>query len=196
MKKHILVLMVIIGLVIVNSCKKEPTPTTLELSIIDEFGNIVSGASVELYSSETDWNNASNQIGTTLTSNALGKVRFNTVSNIKYYWFVEKDCKNNVNGTITSTSALTANINNTFNVIITSTGTLKFVSTSNYPYRIYINGVVAFEMNGGTTHYEYYMPIGSYSIRVLQLSGYVISPTDLTYTGTLNCGSTLLTTFP
>lgn len=196
MKKNILILMTFIGLVMLSSCKKEPTPTSLELLLKDELGNIVSGASVELYSSETDWNNASNQIGTTLTSDALGKVVFNNVSNIKYYWFAEKDCKNNVNGAITSSSALTSNIKNTFNIILTSTGTLKFVSTSNYQYRIYINGVATYDMNGGTTQYRYYMPVAAYSIRVLQLNGYVISPTDITYTGTLNCGSTLLTTFP
>jgi len=40
------------------------------------------------------------------------------------------------------------------------------------------------------------MPTGSYSIRVLQLSGYVFTPTDQTYTGTLSCGQTMTTTFP
>jgi hypothetical protein len=196
MKKNILILIAIIGLAILSSCKKEPTPTSLELTFKDVLGNSVSGASVKLYSSQTDWNNGSNQVGTTQFSDATGKVNFNDLSNIKYYWFAEKDCINNVNGSVTTTSALTANLNNTLNVILSSTGTLKFINTSSNPYRIYINGTVAFDMNGGTTQYKYYMPIGSYSLRVLQISGYVIYPTDMTYTGTLSCGFTLIATFP
>ncbi|SRR5450759_1993260 len=196
MKKNILILMAFIGLAILSSCKKEPTPTSLELTLKDDLGNSVSGASVKLYSSQTDWNNDLNQVGTTQFSDASGKVKFSDLSNINYYWFAEKDCKNNVNGAVTTTSALTANVNNPLNVILSSTGILKFVSTSSNPYRIFINGTATFDMNGGTTQYEYYMPTGSYSLRVLQLSGYVISPTDITYNGTLNCGSTLIITFP
>lgn len=197
MKKSILILMVIITLAIPSSCKKdEPTPTSLELTLKDELGNIVSGAAVKLYSSQTDWNNGSNQVGTTQTSNAAGVVTFTNVSNIKYYWFAEKDCKNNVNGGIASASALTANTINTFNIVLSSTGTLKFVNTSSNPYHIYINGVAITDLNGGSTLSDYYMPIGAYSLRVLQISGYILSPTDKTYTGTLTCGGTLLVTFP
>jgi hypothetical protein len=199
MKKVIFLIIALIGLMTINSCKKEevkPTPTSLEVTLKDNLGNKISGASVKLYSSQTNWNNGANQVGTTQFSDASGKVKFNDLSNIKYFWFAEKDCQNNVNGGITTTSALTANVNNTVDVILSSTGTLKFVSTSSNPYRIYINGNAAFDMNGGTTQFKYYMPTGSYSIRVLQLSGYVISPTDKTYTGTIGCGQTLTTTFP
>ena len=179
-------------------CKKDstPTPTSLELTLTDNLGNPISGASVKLYSSQTDWSNGTNQVGTTQFSGALGKVDFNNLSNIKYYWFAEMDCKNNVNGAITSTLALTSNVNNPFNVILSSTGTLTFVNTSSNPYQIYINGTASYTLNGGTTLNVNYMPIGSYSLRVVQLSGYAISPTDKTYTGTLNCGSSLTTTFP
>jgi hypothetical protein len=203
MKKYILMFLVLAGLTIISSCSKDddvqpvqPVQTSLELTLKDNLGNIISGAAVKLYSSQTDWNNGTNQVGTTQFSDASGKVKFNNLSNIKYYWFAEKDCQNNVNGAVTTTSALTANVNNTLNVILTSTGTLRFVSNSNNPYRIFINGTVAFDMNGNTTQVRNYMPTGSYSIRVLQLSGYVFSPTDQTYTGTLGCGQTLTTTFP
>lgn len=197
MKKSILILMVIISLAIPSSCKKdEPTPTSLELTLKDELGNVVSGAAVKLYASQTDWTNGTNQVGATQTSDASGKVTFSSLSNIKYYWLVEKDCKNNVNGGVTSASALTANVINPFNIILSSTGTLKFVNTSSNPYHIYINGVAITDLNGGTTLFDYYMPIGAYSLRVLQISGYVLTPTDKTYTVTLTCGGTLTTTFP
>lgn len=203
MKSKLFLLTLLVVLTILSSCKKDDddiqptiTPTSLELTLKDDLGNIVTGASVKLYSSQTDWSNGTNQVGITQFSDASGKVKFSDLSSIKYYWLAEKDCKNNANGRVTSTSALTANINNTINVILSSTGTLKFVSTSSNPYRIYINGTAAFDMNGGITQYNYYMPTGSYSIRVLQLSGYLFTPTDRTYTGTLNCGQTITITFP
>jgi hypothetical protein len=199
MKKIILLLTVFVSVAILNSCTKDdvqPTPTSLELTLKDELGNIVSGASVKLYSSQTDWSNGTNQVGATQFSDVSGKVSFSDLSSIKYYWDAEMDCKNNVNGGITTTSALTANVNNTANIILSSTGTLKFINTSSNPYRVYVNGTEVFDMNGGTTQYQNYMPTGSYSVRILQLSGYVFSPTDETYSGTIGCGQTMTTTFP
>lgn len=206
MKNYILIFSIITGLLFLNSCSKDddddvqPTPTTvptsLELTLKDNLGNSVSGASVKLYSSESDWENETNQIGSTQTSDASGKVKFNDLSNIKYYWLAKKDCQNNVNGAVTTTSELTANTVNSLNVILSSTGTLRFVSTSTNPYRIFINGTAAFEMAGGTTENLFYVPTGSYSIRVLQLSGYVFTPTDQTYTANVGCGQTITTTFP
>jgi len=205
MKNYILIFSIITGLLFLNSCKKDdddvqPTPTTiptsLELSLKDNLGNNVSGASVKLYSSESDLENGTNQIGSTQTSDASGKVKFNELSNIKYYWLAEKDCQNNVNGAVTTTSVLTANTVNSLNVILTTTGTLRFVCTSTNPYRIFINGTAAFDMDGGTTRNLFYAPTGSYTIRVLQLSGFVITPTDQTYSGNVTCGQTLTTTFP
>ena len=174
----------------------QPQPTTLEITLKDELANLLTGVSVKLYPSQDDWINGTNQVGTTLTSDASGKVKFSSLSALKYYWFAEKDCKNNVNGGITTVSALTVNTNNTVEVILTGTGTLKFTNTSSNPYRIYINGVSTYDLPGGLVLYKYYKPTGAYTLRVLQLSGYALYPTDLTYSGTLACGSTLSTTFP
>ncbi len=200
MKKLLTLTGLLIGLTIITSCKKEdkePEKTTsLEISIKDELGNAVSGASVKLYSSDSDWKNGTDQVGSTQYSDASGTVKFDNLSNIRYYWFAEKDCKNNFNGSNTTTTPLTSKTNNTVNSIIYGTGTLKFVSTSSNPYRIYINGSAVFDMNGGATEIRTYMPAASYSLRVLQLSGYLIYPTDQTYTGVLGCGQTLTTTFP
>jgi hypothetical protein len=92
--------------------------------------------------------------------------------------------------------ALTENFNNTSTTVISSTGTLAFVNNSTNPYAVYINGTYEFDAAGGETSHSNYRPTGSYSIRVLQESGYLIYPTDQTYTGTLECGQTLTTTFP
>jgi PKD repeat protein len=171
-------------------------PTSLEITLKDELANIVTGASVKLYSSVTDWSNGTNQVGTTLTSDASGKVKFSALYPLKYYWLAEKDCKNNWNGGNTTASSLTANTNNTLDVILTSTGSLAFINTSSNPYRIFINGVSTYDLPGGYSILYKNKPIGAYTLRVLQLSGYALYPTDLTYNATLNCGLTLSITFP
>lgn len=197
MKKSILILMVI-GLAVISSCKKAQTLTqiSLELRLKDTADKAVSGVAIKLYASETDWKNGSNQIGTTQISDTFGKVKFNDLSNIKYYWFAEKDCQNNMNGVFTTAVALIANVDYTIPVFLAGTGILKFVNTSGNPYRIFINGTDSFDMNGGTTQNTYYKPTVAYALRVLQLSGYAVSPIDSTYRGTLTCGSTLITSFP
>ena len=102
-----------------------------------------------------------------------------------------------VHKTYTSVNNLTANVVNQFNVSTTSTGTLKFISNSTNPYKIYLDGNIIFSsFPGGATDYEYFVPTGFHTIRVLQLSGYLLAPTDKTYTGTVTCGANLVTTFP
>lgn len=172
------------------------TPTSLQITIKDDLGNPVVGASVKLYSSITDWTNETNQVLTTQTSNANGVVVFSPLSAIKYFWKITKDCQNNLMGGNTTTTALTANNLNTINAVLAKTGTLTFKNNSTNPYDVFVNGVLTVaNMAGGTTQ-SFIAPIGSYSIRVLQKSGYLISPTDKTYTGSLSCGGSLLTSFP
>lgn len=196
MKHFILILIVVIGLASFNSCDVEPNPTSLEITVKDDLGNPISGATVKLYIEFADLQNQRDQIGTTQISDALGKVKFDNLDAIKYYWFAESDCLNNYNGSVTTTDALTEGLNNTLTTILTSTGTLKLKSNSTNPYKIYINGTYEFDVEGGETTYSFYRPTGSYSIRVLQKSGYLIYPTDITYTGTINCGSNFEVIFP
>ena len=198
MKKELLRICVLFIMVFFVSCSKdspEPTPTSLELTLRDELGNVVSGATVKLYSSATDLINGTNLVGSIQYSDAAGKVKFSNLSNIIYYWYAEKDCKNNAYGTITTTTPLTSNVNNQLNVVLSSTGTIKFVNTSSDPYAVYINGTFGFNMNGGATEYRS-GKTGSYSIRVLQLSGYFFTPTEETFNVALTCGQTFSVTFP
>ncbi|MEI6823497.1 MAG: PKD domain-containing protein [Bacteroidota bacterium] len=171
-------------------------PTRLQLNLKDNIGNVVSGATVKLYASLSDWTNGTNQVGTTQISDAAGNVMFSNLSSTYYYWFAENGCSNNANSGNTTSNPLNANVINYGSTILSSTGTLKFVNTSTNPYHVYINGVLSFDMNGGTTKYKYYVPIGYYTLRVLQISGYVLYPTDETFTGTISCGTTLTTTYP
>ena len=171
-------------------------PTALQITIKDNLGNPVTGATVKLYSSTNDWTNETNQLLTTQTSNANGVVTFSPLSSILYYWKVTSGCQNNFFGSNTTANALTANVTNTVTTVLGGTGTLAFSNTSTNPYDVYVNGTVQItNMAGGTTK-NLIVPVGAYTIRVLQKSGYLISPTDKTYNGTLSCGLTLTTTFP
>lgn len=192
MKKNNLFLLLLSGLIILNSCKNDDslTPISLELTIRDNLGNAVSEASVKLYASQTDWSNETTQVGVTQFSDESGKVKFNDLSNTVYYWLVEKGCQNNVNGIVTTTSALAENTN--MGVVLSSTGTLSFANTSSDSYRVFINQTPELDMDGGTTEFRYNIPTGSYSIRVVQLNGSI----DQTYKETLGCGQTLTVTFP
>lgn len=193
----------VLTLIFIGSCSKNdstpatPDPTELEITVLDVRTNVVAGAQVKLFATLIDWQNGTNQVGSTLTSNSSGVVTFTNLQPSKYYWDISKSCQNNYNTTYTTTSSLTANTVNSVNSQIISTGTLVFKNTSPNPYKVELNGNTLYSnMNGGTSNTRYYAPTGDYTIKVTQLSGYLISPTVKSYTGTLSCGSTLSTTFP
>jgi uncharacterized protein (DUF2141 family) len=201
MKKQIIYLAILCFAVFTTifSCKKEtsiPPDTSLEIIVTDELGNKVQGASVALFSSESDWESGNNQIAPSQLSDVSGRVVFTQLSPKKYYWGVIKDCKNNINGSSTTTTTIAANTTNKITTVIQATGTLQLVNNSTNPYSIYINGVLTSNMEGGTTKSLAFQPTGYYTIRVLQISGYAFTPTDETFTGNLICGGSLITTFP
>lgn len=196
MKRSIFSLAMIIATAFsIVSCKKETAPpdTALELTVSDELGNKVNGATVALFLSLSDWQNLTNQVTPDQSTNAEGVVKFSKLASAKYYWAVIKDCKNNYNGSNTTTIPLTVNTTTKIGTVISSTGTLKFVNTSSSAYSIYVNGVLTIgALASGATQSLPAKPTGSYTIRVEQIGGSNIK----TYTGTLNCGGTLTTTFP
>jgi hypothetical protein len=197
MKKIALLMTGIICLVC--SCKKSgttsPPTTSLQITVTDNLGNTVQGALVALYSSESDFNNDVNRVNLQ-TTDSKGIVTFSNLQAIKYYWFAQNGCRNNIFGSVMTTNPITANIKNTVTTILQSTGVLKFVNTSTNPYHVYVNNQLYTDLAGGATKSTEFALAGSYTIRVVQISGYIVSPTDKTYTGTLSCGGTLTTTFP
>lgn len=184
-------------LILTIACKKETTPlpppeTSLKITVNDELGNAVSGATVALLDDEE-----LTQIGVTQTTDANGVVTFQKLTPRKYAWAAVKGCKNNANGSGISVSPLTANITNTVTTVISGTGTISLTNISTNPYHVYVNGELMFSsMPGGTTETLQFRPTGNYTIRILQVSGYVFEPTDITYTGNLECGGTLVASFP
>jgi hypothetical protein len=192
-------ILVVATLILFSNCSKKnsspPPDTVLKMTVTDNLGNPVSGATVTLYLSQSSFLNQTNAI-TSNTTGTNGIAIFSGLSPVVYYWRVIKGCQTNFNGAITS-SALTANITNNTIVVLQSVGNLKMVNNSSNPYKIYINGVLtvaSFPGNSNQTFTD--APIGAYTIRVVQLSGFAVSPTDETFTGNLTCGLTLVTTFP
>ena len=171
-------------------------PTELIITVNDNLGTPVSGATVELYSSSADLATRTNAI-VSKTTNASGQVIFSSnMSPIKYYWWAEKGCLNNVAGINSTSGPIVANDNNVITTMLGKTGTLQMVNNSSNPYKVYINAVEVFTMNGGSVKYFYYIPEGLPTVRVLQLTGYILYPTDETFYPGITCGNVTTQTFP
>lgn len=184
------------------SCKKEkanpPKPiTSLKITVNSETSGrpVPSGVSVSLYASLSDWENKTNAVGTKSTDDN-GTVTFSDLSPMKYYFFVSTDCFNNGYNKMATAGAIIKDVVNSETTEIGQAGKLIFNNNSTDLYRIYVNGVALVELAGGLSYSIPYRPAGFYTIRVLQLNGYIINPTDQTYTGTLVCGGALQTSFP
>lgn len=188
---------------ILFACSKSsstPAPTILEtalqIKVLDNLGNPVSGASVKLYSTQTDFNNGTNQTSVTQTTNSSGIVTFQALIPTRYYWYAYLDCKSNLFGSITTTNDLTANITNNVTTIIASTSTLTLKNNSANPYSISMDGAIINSSIAGNSSIDYKIPSGNHTIVVTQLSGYLLVPTIKTYTINPTCGQILIQAFP
>jgi hypothetical protein len=187
---------------LLNSCSKKdvpppppPSSTDLKIVVSDPGGARVANAGVWLYNTQSDWTYSTNPIKH-LTTDANGEVLFTKLSPVRYWYSVKIGCMNNNNTAHAVSTSLPSGKTTTAATILQQTGTLRFVNRSSNPYRIYINGVQVIDQNGGSTLDLQLEPAEPKTIRVLQLSGYAVSPTEKTYTGTLSCGGLLTTTYP
>lgn len=202
MKKSIIFFMAIALAITFSACSKAKNPppppvaeTILNVNVVSSNGTPVSNASVTLYASSADWDNQVNALSVK-TTDAAGTVSFTGLSDIKYYFFAKQDCFNNGYNSVSTAGPIQLNVTTTAIATIDQAGSLIFKNTSVNPYKIYINGTSYFDVLGNSVKTVKYKPAGPYTLRVLQLSGYVLTPTDRTYNGTLLCGGTLTTTFP
>jgi len=198
----------ILVLFLISSCKKnetapdaasgqaQPSPTSLSITFNDTSGNFISGVTASLYSSLSDWTNRTNQVASSLVSDANGKVTFSAnLSPIQYYWWAEKDCQNNFFG-LQTTSALTSNANSSVACTLYPTGTLTLTNTASVYYIIGFNGAFAFDMDRGTTKTINYLHPGSLWVRVLQGTGFPNFPIDESFYVNVTCGSIDSISFP
>ncbi len=190
MKKLNILLVLFSALTFFNSCnsdeESEPLTTKLELTVKDNTENIVPNATVKLYSTLTDLNNQTNQIGATQHSDIDGKVTFNNLSAQNYFWLAENECSNNINGVFMTSEALTPNITNVLTTDISGTGTLKFVNDNSTQIEIILNATDHYFIEGGMTFYIYNRKSGEeIGIEILR-PGYVYFHPSFT----LECGET------
>lgn len=71
--------------------------TTLHITVRDDLGNIVEGATVQLFETEDDYNKEENVVAEGATDK-YGIVKFKDLKAISYYVIVRKDDKDNSGG--------------------------------------------------------------------------------------------------
>ncbi|MEP7195405.1 MAG: hypothetical protein ABI851_02730 [Saprospiraceae bacterium] len=177
----------------VISCSKSDDPATLELTVLDNLGNRVVGATVLLYTSQQDYD--LNQNFTGFTTNTEGELTVKELNGDKYFWRINKGCLSNQFSTITTSGTLNLGVVNKVNCIVGPTATIYLKNNSTDPYKVYINGVVALEVNGKAI-IPLLIAAQITTIRVLQLSGYVLYPIDKNYISNLSCDQTETIEFP
>jgi uncharacterized GH25 family protein len=70
-------------------------PTTLRITVMDDLGNRVIGATVLLYETEEDYNKNENPVGTSYSTNEKGMVTIKELKAQVYFINVEKGDMNN-----------------------------------------------------------------------------------------------------
>ena len=81
-----------------NSVQAQVLTTKLQVTVRDDAGNLVEGATVRLFASEADYTKEENQIGKTLKTNTKGQASFDALEPKEYYIIVEKEDMDNSDG--------------------------------------------------------------------------------------------------
>jgi hypothetical protein len=71
--------------------------TTLNITVRDELGNIVEGASIQLFETAEDYNSEKNAVAQA-TTDKKGVAKLKDLKDISYYVLVRKDDKDNTGG--------------------------------------------------------------------------------------------------
>ena len=176
------------------SCKKDSPalpPTALQITLVDNTGSPVIGATVKLYQTLHGMEIDSAMVSIASFSDVSGKVTFTNLLPIKYYWFASNGCQNNFNGTKGTTTELTPNATTSVTSILAGTGSLIIVNNSLNQYQIYINNVFAFTANGGLMYTYKNYPAISYTVKAVQVNNtshiFNFTPTTLTCGGSITC---------
>ena len=94
-----------------------PLPTSLRITIIDELGNPVEGASVQLYATDEDYRAETNPVSEAQLTDKKGKTTFKKLESIIYFVNAEKGDKNN-DGAGVQTDTLKTGLLNKVNIVI------------------------------------------------------------------------------
>ncbi|MDO1445217.1 carboxypeptidase-like regulatory domain-containing protein [Rhodocytophaga aerolata] len=118
---HIRTFFVVIVSILLSACfhslQAQILNTKLQVTVRDDSGNLVEGASIRLFTSEEDYNKEQNQVGKTIRTDEKGRASFDTLEPKIYYIIVEKGDMDNSDGG-TKTEALTPKRINKITIII------------------------------------------------------------------------------
>ncbi|MEL6535286.1 MAG: carboxypeptidase-like regulatory domain-containing protein [Bacteroidota bacterium] len=91
--------------------------TSLRVTVLNELGNIVPGATVTVYANEEDYRNSTNPVQPAQETNAKGRVSFKKLDPTVYFLDVQMGDLNNI-GLAVQTDTLKPNLINKVNIII------------------------------------------------------------------------------
>jgi hypothetical protein len=77
-----------------------------------------------------------------------------------------------------------------------SNGMILLSNLSSNWYSVYVNGALTCNLKAYSDTTLKSKPVGVYYVRVLQITGYLLTPTDKTYTVTLSGGDIATVEFP
>jgi hypothetical protein len=136
-------------------------------------------------------------------TNSNGVATFKIVPEGDYYARVVSGCRDNFArsfGTPDMTSAIVARVlmldGRGTTVNLRPIGTIVLTNNSTNPYRVFQGSIQVAELPGNSSRTFTNMNIGLYSLRAVQVSGFVFTPTERTFSNTLTCGGTLTFRFP
>ena len=99
-----------------QQAKAQLFPTNLEITVLDDKGNLQAGVSVKLYASEDDYDNDENVVASGKT-NEKGELKFKKLDTKSYYIRAVKGDMDN-ESSANQTGALEGKKNNKVNVIV------------------------------------------------------------------------------
>ncbi len=145
------------------TCKKNDTSFNprLLITLRNDTGGIVSGATVRLYKNVFD-------AGITKISDSTGIVIFNDLEEELYYWLAEKGCQTNRNSQTTLNRILIPDVILYGYSVLSETGTLIITNHSPEPYKV-SDSLFNITLNSDTPFITY-PKVSSYTIHSEKVS--------------------------
>lgn len=194
MKKILFIGFTLISVLIFSSCGKDDVSpeeqekiTKVEFTVLNSAGNPAANATVSLYKNETDFNSKSNAVQTKI-SDANGIALFDNLEPLKYYFYAEKDCQNNLNSGVVFVNPIVEGVTTTANILMTEAeSTIHVSSYFDEAYKVYVNNVYKGDI---VAYGDKYITVesGSYSIKLVQID-YIFYADEYTQSTNVSCGN-------
>jgi uncharacterized GH25 family protein len=115
--KQCLLSLVLISAILFSFNAIDVLPTSLKITVLNELGNPVQGASVQLFTSDADYRSEENGATEVQLTDKKGRTTFKNIKPMVYFVNVEKGDKNN-DGAGVQTDAIKSGLLNKVTIII------------------------------------------------------------------------------